>query len=141
MLSPENVASPLTAAWDVVPESFPFPGLLPIANDTVAPDDVTRFPPRSRTSTWISGVIGCAGTVFDGGTRKSSVAAGPTAIVNGVEVAPPSPVAVAARVYPVPALSTLRLLNVATPLAAVWVVVPDREPAFALVPNASAMEL
>src|SRR5215471_4564707 len=141
MLRPENVASPLAAACEVMPESAPPPGLLPIASDTVALDDVTRLPPRSLTSTWMSGLIGCPGTVFDGGTRNPTVAADPTATLNGVDVAPLSPEALAARVYPVPALSTLRLLNVATPLAAACVVVPDSAAAFALFPNASVTEL
>src|ERR1051326_5100742 len=141
MLSPENVARPLVAACAVVPEGEPPPGLFPIASDTVALDDVTRFPPRSRTSTWISGVIDCPGTVFDGGTRNPTTAAAPTVISNGVEISPPSPVALAARVYPVPALSTLRSLNVATPLTAARVFVPDNVPAFGLLPNASVTEL
>src|SRR5690348_8866274 len=98
MLTPENVARPLDAGSDVGPDRVLPPGLLPNVRETVALELVTRFPPRSRTSTWMSGVIAAPGTVLEGGTRNPSLAADPTVIVNGVDVAPARLVALADNV-------------------------------------------
>src|SRR5215475_10234604 len=88
--------------------------------------ELTRLPPWSRTSTSTVGENATPGTAFDGGTRKPTFDAGPTVMLNEVDVVPVRPLAVAVRVYPVPALSTLRSLNVATPPDADRGIVPDR---------------
>jgi hypothetical protein len=49
-------------------------------------------------------------------------------MLNGALVAPVSPELVAAKRYPVPALSMDRSLNVATPATAAAVTVPERVP-------------
>ena len=52
-----NVATPLLAGSDTVPDSVPPPGLVPIATVTVALLDVTVFPPASCTVTTTAGLI------------------------------------------------------------------------------------
>src|SRR5512146_1568679 len=126
MLRLLNDARPLEAASVVVPDSVPLLGLVPIAMVMLLLAVVTRLPPASRTSTCTAGVMVAPPAVFAGCTRKPSLVAGPIVMLNVFEVAPVRTPEVALRVYPVPALSMLRLLNVATPLTAARVTVPDR---------------
>ena len=137
MLRSENVATPLTAAWGVVPERLPPVGLAPIATVMLVDAVVTRFPPASRTSTWTAGAMATPPAVLVGCTRNARLAAGPTATLKAADVAAVRPVAVAVSVYPVPALSIVSVLKLATPLAAATLTVPPRVPLFGLVPIAS----
>src|SRR5881398_835012 len=57
MVKSPNSAMPLTGATDVVPESLPPPGLVPIATVTLAVKLVSTLPRVSCTWTWIAGVI------------------------------------------------------------------------------------
>src|ERR1051326_6004004 len=91
MLRFENVATPLDAAGDVVPDSVPPPAFGPMATATVLLAVVTRLPPASRTSTLTAGVIATPAVTSLGWTRKPNLAAGPTAIVNCEDVAPARP--------------------------------------------------
>src|SRR5262249_12381766 len=126
-----NVAMPLAAPTTVVPESVPDPGLAASDMVTVLPELVTRLPPASCTSTSIAGASATPPLPLDGPTWKPSFAAEPTVTVNALEVAPVSPDALASSVYPVPALSMLIPVNVATPLTAATVLVPDNVPGWA----------
>src|SRR3954454_6006993 len=74
--------------------------------------------------------------VFEGGTKNASLFAVPALMLKLGLVAVIDPVLVAARVYPLPALSIARLPKVATPLTAFTVVLPLSVPALGLVPIA-----
>ena len=137
MARSEKVARPLLADLGLVPESAPPEGFVPIARVMLVVAVVTRFPPRSRTSTCTAGVIGEPAAVLVGCTRNPSLAAAPTATSNGAEVAPVRPLAPAASVYPDPALSTVSVPKLATPLTAATVFVPPRVPFFGFVPIAT----
>ena len=132
-----KAARPFAADQPVVPLRVPLLGLLPRARVMLVVALVTRFPPASRTSTSTAGVITVPPVAFDGCTRNPSFAAGPTVTVNGLEVAPVSPDAPAVSVYPVPALSIVRVPKLATPLTAATVFVPPRVPFFGFVPIAT----
>src|SRR5512146_1931995 len=124
MLRFEKVATPLTAATVLVPPSAPPLGLVPRATVTLLVA-VVRLPPASRISTLTAGVIDDPAAASDGSTRNASFAGAPTATLKVLDVALESPEAVAESRYPVPALSMLSVLNVARPLDAASVVVPD----------------
>ena len=98
---------------------------------------VTRFPPRSRTSTCTAGVMIAPAAVLVGWTRNASCTAAPTAMLKVAEVAVARPAASAVRVYPVPALSMVSEAKLATPFTAETVVVPPRVPFFGFVPIAT----
>lgn len=135
ILSVENVATPETAAIDVVPDNVvpavPVPGV--IATDTVPVKLVTAFPPASCAATLTAGVMAAPAVVVTGCTEKTRRLAAPTSMVKAVLVAPVGPAAVAARVYPLPALSMLRPAKDAMPATAVTVVAPERVPPAGLV--------
>src|SRR2546421_42261 len=57
MLRSGKLATPLTAAWVLVPESAPPPGLVPIAIATVPAKLVAVLPRLSRAVTCTAGVI------------------------------------------------------------------------------------
>src|SRR5512143_1743538 len=133
MLRFEKVATPLTAPTVLVPPRFPPPGFVPMATVTLLVAVVTRLPPASRISTLTAGLMGDPAGASDGWARNPSLAAAPTVMLKVPEVALVSPDAVAESRYPVPALSMLRSLNVARPLEAVSVVVPDSVPSLGLV--------
>src|SRR6185295_12602276 len=135
----ENVATPATAAADVVPESAPPPGLVPMATVMVAVELVTVLPNVSCTATCTDGLIDAPATTFAGCTVKATFAAAAGLMVNAVELAPVSAPDAAVSVYPAPVLSMERLENVATPLTAATVVVPESAPPPGLVPIATVM--
>src|SRR6185295_3925153 len=135
----ENVATPATAAADVVPESAPPPGLVPMATVMVAVELVTVLPNVSCTATCTDGLIDAPATTFAGCTVKATFAAAAGLMVNAVELAPVSAPDAAVSVYPAPDLLMERLENVATPLTAATVVVPDSVPPPGLVPIATVM--
>ncbi len=132
-----NVATPLTALTVTVPLRLPLLGLVPMATVIEAVLLVTTLPPASCTCTVTAGVIEEVAAVFDGCVPKASFAAAPTVILNELLVTPVRPVLVAAKVYPLPALSMERLLKVAVPLTAATVVVPLRVPLLGLLPIAT----
>ena len=123
-----NVATPLEAAFVSVPLSVPLPALLAMAIVTLSVAEVTRLSFTSRIRTVTAGEIELPAAVFDGCWLKTSFVAVPTVMSNASDVAVVNPLEVASKVYPVPALLMLKSLNVATPLDAVWGVVPDNVP-------------
>src|SRR5437867_8979 len=71
---------PVPVSLDVVPESVPPPGLLPMATVTVGRplgNDVTLFPKASWTVTLTAGAMMVPAVVLVGCTVKASCAAGP----------------------------------------------------------------
>src|SRR2546427_340881 len=153
-----NVATPLTAATLVVPASVPPPGLAAIASATLPLNGVAVVPCASRAVTWTAGGSAGPAVSLGGWARNTSAAALralpavvlPGCTANRGGVAPPgetwnaafvgdgSPVAAAVGVYPVPALSTLRSPNVATPATAATVFVPVSAPPPGFAPMATA---
>src|SRR5688572_22307527 len=135
----ENVATPLTAATVVVPESVPPPGLVPIATVMLAVELVTVFPNASCTATCTAGLIAAPAVALVGWTVNASRDAAAGVMLNADEVAPVSGAAAAVSLSPVPDFSMESLENVATPAAADTVVVPDSVPPPGLVPIATVM--
>src|SRR5712691_837159 len=127
MLRLEKVATPETAAA-VPPDSVPPPGFEPITNVTVPTKLVAVFPSASSAVTLTAGFITVPAAVALGATVYARCVAGPPVMLNAVLVLLILP-DVASNRYPVPTLSMLRSLNVATPLAAATVVVHDSVPA------------
>src|SRR5213078_3246977 len=123
-----NVATPAEAATVAVPVSVPLPGFVPIATVTFPVNPVAVLPLPSCAVTCTAGVIAAPATVVVGWTLNTSAVAVPAVMLNAVLVALPAPVA---------ALSMLKSGKVATPLTAVWVLVPDSAPPPGLVPIAT----
>src|SRR5437867_274556 len=71
MLRSPNSATPLTGVTDVVPESLPPTGLVPIATVTLAVKLVSTLPRVSCTWTWTAGVITLPGVAVLGWTLKT----------------------------------------------------------------------
>src|SRR5947208_512800 len=137
MLSPENVATPLTALDDVVPDRIPPPGLVPMATVTLPPNAVAVFPSASCAVTCTAGVIAAPAMVVVGGTVNASCVAAPGVTLKAALVWV-SPAAPAVKVYALPTLLMLNPGNVATPLTAATLVVPARVPPPGLEPIATA---
>src|SRR5690348_16983915 len=138
MLSVLNVATPATAVTVVVPASAPPDGFVPIATVTLPVNAVTRLPSPSSALTCTAGVIVAPAPFVVGCTVNTSwLAVVGGVILNAALVAPLKPVAAAVSVYPVPTLSTLSVLNVATPEMALTVVVPESVPLAGFVPIAT----
>src|SRR5438094_7224094 len=137
MLRFANVAMPFTAATLVVPESVPPPGFAPSATVTVPVNPVAVFPCASCAVTCTAGVIDVPAAVLVGCTENTKCAPMPAVILNVALGLPVSPVAAAVSVYPVPTLSTDSPENVATPLAAATVVVPESVPLPGFAPSAT----
>src|SRR5437773_6196515 len=127
MLSPVNVATPLTALDDVVPERVPPPGLVPMATVTLPPNAVAVFPWASCAVTCTAGVIAAPAMALLGGTVNASCVAAPGVTLKAalVWVSPAAPVV---KGYALPTLLMLNPGNVATPLTAATVAVPARVP-------------
>src|SRR5947199_3787616 len=136
MLKLENVATPLTAARLIVPDSVALPGLMPSATVTVPVKSVATLPSASRAVTCAAGVSAAPSAPVVGCTVNASCVAAAADTVKGLLVAPVGPEAEAVSVYPVPALLMLRFANVATPLAAATVVVPASVPLPGFAPRA-----
>src|SRR5216117_1829830 len=137
MLSPENVATPPTAATVFVPDRVPVLGFVPIATVTFAVNPLAVLPLPSWAVIWTAGVISAPAVVVLGCTENTNCVAVPAVILNAVLVPVTGPGALAVSVYPVPTLSIDRPVNVATPPDAAWVAVPDKAPPDGLVPIAS----
>ncbi len=94
MLSPEKVATPLTAAWVSVPVSVPLLGFVPIATVMFPVNPVAVLPLPSWAVTWTPGVIADPATVFVGCTENTTCVAVPAVMLNVALVVLPAPVAV-----------------------------------------------
>ena len=136
MLRLLKVATPLTALTVLVPASVPLEGLVPIATVIEALELVTVLPPASCTATLTAGLIESAAVALLGCIVKASL----RVILKVKLVAWVKGELVALRVYPLPALSILRLLKVAIPLAALIVLVPDNVPLDGLVLIATVID-
>src|SRR5687767_2460199 len=86
----ENVATPLTAATVVVPDSVPPPGLVPIATVMLAVELGTVFPNASCTVTCTAGLMALPAVALVGCTVKASRFAAAGLMLNVAEVAPVS---------------------------------------------------
>src|SRR5438552_2631459 len=137
MLSPENVATPATAATVFVPDKVPVLGLVPIATVMFPVNPVAVLPLPSWAVTWTAGVIAAPATVFVGSTLKTNSLAVPAVTFTAGLVVLPPPVALA--VYPVPAFSPPRPSSDLTPATAATVFVPDKVPLLGFVPIATVM--
>src|SRR5207244_1256578 len=104
------------------------PGLAPRATVTLPVKVGSVFPEPSWAVTCTAGVIDVPAAVLLGCTENTKCAPMPAVILNVALGLPVSPVAAAVSVYPVPTLSTDSPENVATPLAAATVVVPESVP-------------
>src|SRR5437868_1674027 len=94
----ENVATPVTAATVLVPDSVPPPGLVPMATVTLAVEVVTVLLNASCTVTCTEGATATPATAFDGWTVNASLVAAAGLMVNAAEVAPASAPDAAVRV-------------------------------------------
>src|SRR2546421_610 len=137
MLSPGNVATPLTAAWVSVPASVPLLGFVPIATVMFPVNPVAVLPFPSWAVIWTAGVIAAPATVFVGSTLKTSGVAAPAVMLNAALGVLPG--AGAVRAEPAPALSMLSPEKLAPPGTAATVLVPDKVPVLGFVPIASVM--
>src|SRR5437773_500714 len=100
MLSPEKVATPLTAAWVSVPVSAPLLGFVPIATVMFPVNPVAVLPLPSWAVTSTAGVIAVPAVVVLGCTLNTSCVAVPAVILNAALVAVPGPGAVAVSAGP-----------------------------------------
>src|SRR5438876_1112833 len=110
-----------------------------MATVMLAVEPVTVLPNAIGSATCRDGAKATPGVAFVGGTVKASLAAAAGLMVNAELDAPVRAPDAAVRVYPAPALSMDRLENVATPLTAATVVVPESVPPPGLVPIAAVM--
>ncbi len=89
----ENVATPLTAATEAVPDSVPPPGLVAMAAVTLPLNPVAVFPWASRAVTCTAGVIVPPAVALLGCTVNTSWLAAPGVMLKPALVAPASPLA------------------------------------------------
>src|SRR5229473_6863687 len=96
MLSPENVATPATAATVFVPDKVPLLGLVPIATVIFPVNPVAVFPWPSWAVTCTAGVIVAPATALVGCPVNTSALADPADTLNAAlpPVARPVPLAV-----------------------------------------------
>src|SRR6267142_2216815 len=94
MLSPENEATPATAATVFEPVSVPPLGLVPIATVTFPVNPVAVLLLASSAVTCTAGVIAPPAVVLLGCTENTSWVAVPAVMLNVVLVVLPAPVAV-----------------------------------------------
>src|SRR5260370_1193305 len=132
-----DVGTPRVAGMVVAPLRIPPAGSVPSATATLPVTPAAGFPGASRALTCTAGAIARPSTTLLGGTVNASWLAVPARILKPALVVPVSPAPVTASVYPVPALSTLRSANVATPATAARVVVPASLPPAGFVPIAT----
>src|SRR5437667_10693630 len=86
MLSPGNVATPLTAACASVPASVPLLGFVPIATVMFPVNPVAVLPPASWAVTSTAGVIAAPAVVVLGWTENTSCVAEPAVMLNAALV-------------------------------------------------------
>src|SRR5216117_823391 len=94
MLSPENVASPATAATVFVPDKMPVLGFVPIATVMFPVNPVAVLPLASWAVIWTAGVIAAPATAFVGCTENTNCVAVPAVMLKAELVVLPAPVAV-----------------------------------------------
>src|SRR4051812_45795538 len=94
----EKLATPLTAATLVVPDSVPPPGLALMASATVAVELVAVLPNASCTITCTAGAMATPAVALDGWTENATFAGAAWLMVNAVEVVPVSGADAAANV-------------------------------------------
>src|SRR5437773_12454913 len=82
MLSPEKVATPLTAAWVSVPVSVPVLGFVPIATVIFPVNPVAVLPLPSWAVTSTAGVIAVPAVVVLGCTLNTNCVAEPAVMLN-----------------------------------------------------------
>src|SRR5437016_6117483 len=92
--SPENVATPATAATVLVPDNAPLLGFVPIATVMFPVNPVAVLPLASWAVIWTAGVIAAPATVFVGSTLNTSAVAAAGVMLNAALVVLPAPVAV-----------------------------------------------
>ena len=114
--------------------AFPVPPVIETA--TVPVNPVAVFPCWSSAVTRTAGAIVTPATVVVGWVVNTSFVAPPAVTSNGVLATLPRPLAEALSSYPVPARSTLRSENRATPATALTFRVPARVPLVGFVPRA-----
>src|SRR5437773_1466317 len=137
MLSPEKVATPLTAAWVSVPASVPLLGFVLIATVMFPVNPVAVLPLSSWAVPSTAGVIAAPAVVVLGCTLNTNCVAEPAVMLNAALVVLPAPVAVSVPYTPLfPSLSPEK---VATPPTAAWVSVPASVPLLGFVPIATVM--
>src|SRR6266571_408108 len=93
MVSPENVATPATAATIFVPAKVPVLGFVPIATVTFPVNPVAVLPLPSCAVTCTAGVIAAPAAVVLGCTENTSCVAVPAVMLNAALVALPAPIA------------------------------------------------
>src|SRR5712691_2620627 len=135
-----KVATPLTTLTFVAPPRTPPLGLVPMATLMVALLLVTVLPKLSWTVTVTAGLTATVDTALVGCWLNTSRLAAAGLMLKLMLVAPVRPALEAVSVYPLPAVLIDRLLNVATPLTALEVVMPPRVAPLGLVPMAMVME-
>src|SRR5437879_12000082 len=86
MLSPENVATPPTAATVFVPDRVPVLGFVPIATVTFAVNPLAVLPLPSWAVIWTAGVIAAPAVVVLGCWAKTSCVAPPAVMLNAALV-------------------------------------------------------
>src|SRR3989440_134210 len=137
MLSPGNVATPLTAACASVPASVPLLGFVPIATVMFPVNPVAVLPPASWAVTSTAGVIAAPAVEVLGCTENTSCVAVPAVMLNAALVVLPAPCA--GGLQPLPAFPTRRPDKLATPPTAACAIVPANVPLLGFVPIASVM--
>src|SRR5436309_1397227 len=125
MLRLEKVATPATAANVRVPDKGPPAGLNASAMVTLPAKPVAVLPRASNAVTRTAGLMVAPVVVVLGCTVTASWVAVPGAMVKPALVLLARPGAVAASLYPSPALSMLRVEKAATPATAATVRVPE----------------
>src|SRR5437773_250009 len=98
MFSPENVATPATAATVFVPDKVPLLGFVPIATVTLPVNPVAVFPFAPWAVAPTAGVMAVPAVVVLGCTLNTSCAAVPAVILNAVLVPVTGPGALAVSV-------------------------------------------
>src|SRR5688572_22104788 len=86
----ENVATPVTAATVLVPDSVPPPGLAPMATVMLAVELVTVLLNWSCTVTRTAGAMDTPATAFVGWTVNASFVAAASLLLSADEVVPVS---------------------------------------------------
>src|SRR6266849_11157591 len=138
MASPLNGAAPVTPVVAVALVSVAPAGPDAIVAVTTTPCWLTGLPLASCSCTAGCGVNAIPLCALAGASvAMKSLLAAPTVMLNALLVWPVRPVLEAANVYPVPALSMLRVEKLATPFTAGVLPSPDRVPPPGFVPMAS----
>src|SRR5205809_727995 len=137
MFSPENVATPATAATVFVPDKVPLLGFVPIATVMFPVNPVAVFPLPSWAVTSTGAVIAVSAVQLLRRTLNTICAAGLAVLLHAALGVLRAPVAVC--VPPRPSSALFSPEKVATPATAATVFVPDKVPVLGFVPIATVM--